>query len=90
MLTKDHATAIAGKLRAVPKKKKGSAHQIQLIFHRNQIVAQFGIRHGSKRDAGHDHIPKDLHVPPHFCKELACCTKYLADWLSEMDKQALL
>jgi len=90
MLTKDHATAIAGKLRAKPHKKKGTPHQIQLIFHRDKIVAHFGIRHGSNRNAGHDHIPRDLHVSPHFCKELACCTKYLEDWLSMMEKQGLL
>jgi hypothetical protein len=90
MLTKDHAIAIAKKLKAKTQDKKGSPHQIQLIFYADKLVAHFGIRHGSKRNAGHDHIPKSLYVSPYFCRELACCTRYLDDWLAEMEKQGKL
>jgi hypothetical protein len=86
MLTKDHARAIATKLGAHERGKKGSAHDIQKIYHEGKLIAHFGIRHGSKRNAGHDHIPKSLHVSPHFCMELATCTKYLNDWLLEVEK----
>jgi hypothetical protein len=90
MLTKDHAKAIAAKLGATEQSKKGSPHDIQKIYHDGKLVASFGIRRGSKRNAGHDHIPRDLHVGPHFCLELATCTKYLNDWLSAMTKKQLL
>jgi hypothetical protein len=88
MLTKDHAKAIAAKLGATEKPgKKNSPHDIQLIYLGGKLIAHFGIRRGSRRDAGHDHIPKSLHVSPHFCLELATCTKYLDDWLAEMKKR---
>lgn len=60
MFTKDHAQAIAGKLRAAI--RSGKKHDIALIKYNNQTIAQFGIRRGSRRDQGHDHIPGNIHV----------------------------
>jgi hypothetical protein len=60
MLTKDHAEAIARKLRAVM--VQGRKHDIAAIKYNGQTVAQFGIRRGSRRDQGHDYIPSQIHV----------------------------
>jgi hypothetical protein len=90
MLTKDDAYAIAKKLGAQESREKNSPHIIQLIYQHNKLIAHFGIRHGSNRNAGHDHIPKNLHVSMHFCFELAHCTKYLNDWLLEMTRRGNL
>jgi hypothetical protein len=48
MLTKDHAEAIARKLKAVT--IPGRRDDIAAIQYNGQAVAQFGIRRGSRRD----------------------------------------
>jgi hypothetical protein len=90
MLTKDHARAIAAKLGAIQQNKRGSPHDIQKIYFNGKLITYFGIRRGSGRDAGHDHMPKNLHVSPHFCLELATCTKSKSDWLLEMKNKQLI
>lgn len=89
MLTKEDAEEIARKLGASIK-KKNRRHDLATIYYSGKLVAFFGIRRGSRKDAGHDHIPRSIYVSPHFCKELSRCTKYLADWLEELAKQNLL
>ena|SRR5437868_3130601 len=88
MLTKDHAIDIANKLGAVVNKR--GAHQIAIIYVNGVFVASFGIRHGSRRDAGHDHIPRDIHFPPNKCRRLAECSVTRDDWIEAMREQGLI
>ena len=88
MLTKDHAEAIASKLGAVVDKK--GAHRIAAIYVDGVLIASFGIRHGSRRNAGHDHIPRDIHFSPNKCRRLAECTLYREDWIKALREKGLI
>lgn len=83
-ITKEHAERIATKLGAIDETKKGDEHDEMVIYHEGQYVASFGIRRGSKKDAGHGHVPKNLGVNTHFAKELAICTKSRLEYLEKV------
>ena len=85
MLTKDHAKQIARKLEAEIKSGK-KAHDLASIYHDGKLIAWFGIRRGSRRDSGHDHIPKSLSFSADKCLGLARCPVSKDDWLSHMKK----
>ncbi|TWT58884.1 hypothetical protein KOR42_22710 [Thalassoglobus neptunius] len=93
-ITKELAVKIQKKLGAViltsKNGKKNKAHDIYVIFHKEKAVARFGIRRGSEKDKGHDHIPGDLSVSPHFAKELGQCTKSKAEWIEEATNKGLI
>ncbi len=72
LITKEHAYSIAKKLRAqVVTGRK--AHDRAFVYHGDVVIAQFGIRRGSKKNAGHGHIPADLGIGPHDTLRLANC-----------------
>ena len=73
VLTKNHAGRIAKKLGATPADKGGRAHDLKEIWHGGRLVAQFGVRRGSRKDIGHDHIPKELGISMRETKDLATC-----------------
>jgi hypothetical protein len=70
-LTKRDAEAIARKLGAVIETKR-AAHDVAKVYYGDRRVASFGIRRG-KPGEGHDHIPGELHIGMHDCKQLAEC-----------------
>ena len=86
-ITKDHATEIARKLDATADNSRSRKHDWMVIEYNGQEVASFGIRRGSRRDAGHDYVAKALHVGPHFARQIAQCTKYREDWIDLMIQQ---
>lgn len=88
MLTKDDAEKIATKLKA--RFKSGKAHDIAIIEYGGKRIVQFGIRRGSRRNQGHDHIPSSLHVKAHDAKELAICTMSLEQWIALMKEKGLI
>ena len=79
-ITKEHARKIAKKLGAIidttPK-----AHDIVTIFHKGVRIASFGIRRGSKKNAGHGHIPVELSLSRHDTLRLANCTLSKDEWI---------
>lgn len=84
-ITKEMAVAIAKKLGAVcASKKKNAAHELWVIYHNGQRVADFGIRRGSEKDKGHDFIPARLHLGPSRTKALAQCEVSKEEWIEEM------
>ena len=83
MLTKDHAEKIARKLGAKIVRSKRN-HDLAIISHEGLIIASFGIRRSSRRDKGHDHIPRNLRFAPHQCIGLANCPVSKDDWLNHM------
>lgn len=70
VITKELALKIVRKLKATKVSAKGAAHDLYEVRYGNLPIAHFGIRHGSSRDQGHDHIPDDIHVGPGFAKLL--------------------
>jgi hypothetical protein len=80
-ITKELAIKIRDKLDGREMTTKNAVHDIYGVFHENRLVATFGIRRGSKKDAGHDHIPRSLNVPAGFAKQLGVCTRSREDYL---------
>ncbi len=87
-ITKQHAIAIAKKLKAVIREEK--AHSYADIFHNERLIAWFGIRRGSRNELGHDHIPRDLHINPHQARLLAACPLIREQWLKILGEKNLL
>lgn len=82
IVTKEHAVKIAKKLEARSRSEK--AHDYAEIFHQGRLVAWFGIRRGSEKDKGHDHVQKDLYVNGYQARLLAACPLTRSQWLEIM------
>jgi hypothetical protein len=82
IITKELAERIATKLGAT--KTKAGAHDIAAVYHNGVLVSRFGIRRGSEKDQGHDHIPDEIFVAPGFAKLLGQCPKSRNDWIAAM------
>jgi hypothetical protein len=85
MLTKDHAEAIARKLKAelIP----GRKHDLAAVRYNGKAIAQFGIRRGSRRDQGHDYIPSQIHVTRQQAMLLAQCPMSFEEWIAVMKQK---
>jgi hypothetical protein len=90
VITKERALKIRDKLGGVPITTKNDVHDMYGVFHNGRLIAQFGIRRGSKKEAGHDHVQKELNVPTGFAKQISNCTRYLQDYLDHLHAQGLL
>ena len=84
IITKEHAIKISRKLGATISSRKNKAHDIAQVIENGRIIAFFGIRRGSEKDKGHDHISRDLHLSPHDAKLLAQCPLSRDGWLEIM------
>jgi hypothetical protein len=80
-ITKELAIKIVGKLQAVNESESGDEHDTYVVYHEQRIVSSFGIRRSSRKNKGHDHIPKELGVGPSFAKLLGQCPKSKTDYL---------
>ena len=80
-ITKELALKIVAKLEAQFITTRSSAHDEYGVFHNDQMIASFGVRRSSTKNKGHDHIPTELGVGPHFAKDLARCPKSRDDFL---------
>ncbi|MBI3852396.1 MAG: hypothetical protein HY298_19240 [Verrucomicrobia bacterium] len=89
IITKESALKIAKKLEAEIE-TGGKAHDMAYVYHEGKMIANFGIRRGSQKDKGHDHIPRDLHVGPHDARMLAQCPLTRAGWLDILGEKGLL
>jgi hypothetical protein len=89
IITKELALKIAKKLGAKIS-TAGKAHDLAMIFHEEKLIASFGIRRGSSRDQGHDHISKDLHLSPSKARLLAQCPLTPEKWLEIMREKGLV
>jgi len=92
IITKELALKIAEKLRAQPdpKPKKGRPHVDYFVCFQGQIVARFGIRRGSEKDKGHDHIPRLIHLRPNEAKLFAQCTHSYDYWVERLREQGVI
>lgn len=89
LITKEHATQIARKLGAEIRSKR-KAHDLAVVYEGGIRVAQFGIRRGSKKNLGHDHLPFGLHLTTRKTLELAQCTLSRDDWIANLRDKGLL
>ena len=89
-ITKQLATRIVKKLSANVISRPRSPHDWAQIEHEGQVVAGFGIRRGSRKDLGHDHIPSQLYVSPRQAKLLGQCPMTKQQWLTVMREKGLL
>ena len=89
IITKELAEKIVRNLGAV-RQQAGKVHDIYGVIHNGLLIASFGLRRGSEKDKGHDHIPNELHVGPGFAKAFAQCSKSKADWLGVLRAKGLL
>ena len=88
MLTKDHAQAIARKLKAVM--APGRKHDIAAVKYNGKTIAQFGIRRGSRCGQGHDYIPSQIHVTRQQAIFLAQCPMSFEEWVSIMTQKGYI
>lgn len=82
-ITRELAEKIAKKLDAQVE-TSGGAHSIAYIFLDGVLVAQFGIRRGSEKDKGHDHIPDEIFVGPNKAKRLGQCPMSKKQWIEHL------
>ena len=85
ILNKTHAEVIAQKLGAVY--REGRDHTLAILYENDVYIAQFGIRHGSKKDQGHDYIAKQIYFPTGKCLKMAQCTLNRPDWIASLQDQ---
>jgi hypothetical protein len=90
IITKEHALKIVKKLEAQISLRANKPHDIAMVFHNGQCVAMFGIRRGSEKDLGHDHISRDLHLGPHKARLLAQCPLTRDQWIQIMTEKGLV
>ena len=84
----DLALKIAKKLDATL--SEGSAHQLAEIYHQGVLIGSFGIRRSSKKNIGHDYIPREIHLNMHRTKLLGRCPFTKADYIEEMQKKGII
>jgi hypothetical protein len=90
IITKQLALDIVKKLRAQPETTPSKVHDIYGVYRNNILVAKISIRRGSERDKGHDYIPAEMHVGPHFAKEFALCNRSVEDWYDILKAKGLV
>jgi hypothetical protein len=83
-ITKELALKIVHKLEAIESTEKGDEHDEYEVYNQQRLIATLGIRRGSRRNSGHDHIPSDLGVGPNFAKQLGQCPKSRNDYLRQI------
>ena len=91
IITKELAQKIVKKLHARPLSTKGRrAHDIMGVEFEGKVVAHFGVRHGSGKDEGHNHIPSSLYLSPHDARRLGQCPLSWKDWIEKLRAKGLI
>ena len=79
-ITKELALKIVKKLDAQTVKST-KAHDLVVVSHQGKFITSFGIRRGSNKNLGHDHIPHQIFVSPRDAKLLGQCPLSREQWL---------
>jgi hypothetical protein len=82
IITKELANKIVRKFNA--EVDRDGAHPMAYVYWNGELVASFGLRHGSSKSQGYDHIPKQIHLGPGKAKQFAQCSMSLQDWVNKM------
>jgi hypothetical protein len=84
-INKEMALIIVKKLHAVLEKSK-KAHDVYKVIKDGKMIAIFGVRRGSSKDLGHDHMPSQLHISAHQAKALGLCPWNDKDYFNEIQR----
>jgi hypothetical protein len=87
-ITKEHAERIATKLGATI--ETGGNHDLAKIYHNKRLVAQSGIRRGSKKDMPHQYVPGQIHVSRKDCLLLAQCPMTRSEWVEKLKEKGVI
>ena len=90
VISKQLASRIAKKLRATVRKRSGKAHDLALVYHEGKLIATFGIRRGSRKNLGRDHVPRQLHLRASQARLLGQCPLQREDWIAILAEKGLL
>jgi len=90
VITKQLALAIAAKLKASITSRPDKPHDMACVYHEGRLVAQFGIRRGSEKELGHDHVPSQIYLGPHKARLLGQCPMSRDEWVSILKGKGLL
>jgi hypothetical protein len=90
VITKELALKIAAKLKADIDERPTRPHDLAKVYHEGRLIAVFGIRRGSKKELGHDHIPRDLHIRPNQARLLGQCPWSKDDWIAALQERGLI
>ena len=90
IITKELALEIAKKLKATKHSKKNRPHDLYVVSFGGRIVATFGIRRGSEKDKGHDHIPGAIHLGPRVAKLFGQCDPDYEFWVQQMRDKGII
>ncbi|HUT14173.1 MAG TPA: hypothetical protein VMY42_27050 [Thermoguttaceae bacterium] len=90
IITKELAQKIADKLQAVLHPKTNRPHDLFVVYHEGQLITQFGIRRGSRKDEGHDHVPSAIRLSPNKARLLGQCPMLREDWVAEMIEKGVI
>lgn len=80
-ITKELAVKIAKKLKASIIERNNRPHDIAQVYHEGKLIAMFGIRRGSNKNLGHDHIPSQIFVRAKEAKLLGQCPLSREEWI---------
>jgi len=80
VIDKELAEKIAKKLKA-RFDRSPKAHDLALVYEDAILIATFGIRRGSKKGLGHDHMLEALRVTAREAKDLGHCPMSRDRWL---------
>jgi len=79
---------IVAKLKAVQwTGRKQRAHDLYGVYEGDVLITSFGVRRGSSKDAGHDHIPKDLLISPKDARDLAQCPMSRDEYIKKLKQK---
>lgn len=87
IITKELAIKIISKLKATEIHSGGAHDQYQITDDHGRVVAITSIRHGSNKEAGHDHMPNDLHLGPSKARSLAQCGVSRKQYIAILQEQ---
>ena len=89
IITKELALRIVKKLKAKMHTRPDRPHDLACVFEGGKLIAQFGIRRGSNKEQGHDHIPDQLFVRPREAKLLGQCPLSREAWVKILTEKGM-
>lgn len=89
IITKELALRIVKKLKAKMHPRPDRPHDLACVFEDGKLIAQFGIRRGSSKELGHDHIPDQIFVRPREARLLGQCPLSREEWITLIREKGL-
>jgi len=86
-INKELTLKIAKKLGAIIEDKPHRSHDIAKVFHKGKLICIFGIRRGSNKELGHDHIPGQIFSKTRDARLLGQCPRTREDWINELKEK---